>query len=274
MARSVYGRRVPIATRTALLLTALLVAACNGTEAEPDLDIGVAIERTREHQTATVDFQTTIARSGEAPGRVNVGGLTRLNDGTGQFGVRGHSVPGLPHDGDTTHVVLGPRDTYVQGPYQKAWVHYPGETRRFAGLDVMLGLLEYGTQKLEHVGEDTVYDTDSNTVPATQYKGTVDLDVVEEKLPNGERATFEQLRRFWRDRETVPVEVWVDEEGRIRRVRTELPLGLSALLGEESRLETEVEISGFDSGFEIQIPPEGPIIEGPSEPLPGSARLV
>jgi hypothetical protein len=76
-----------------------------------------------------------------------------------------------------------------------------------------------GAGDVERVGKDTV-----RGAPTTHYKTTVDLRKAAERAATGSRDTarkgMNDLIKASGGRTTAPVEVWIDDKGRVRRMRT------------------------------------------------------
>ncbi|HXV58258.1 MAG TPA: hypothetical protein VD704_10360 [Gaiellaceae bacterium] len=106
----------------------------------------------------------------------------------------------------------------------------------------------------EELGEEDVQG-----VPTTRYRATVDLRRLESQAPEG---AGEEWRAYVQSLATrlgtteVPVEISVDGDGYVRRLRQELPLA-----GTAGELSTIVTTDLFDFGVEVdvQAPPAGEV---------------
>jgi hypothetical protein len=106
------------------------------------------------------------------------------------------------------------------------------------------------TGKLEKKGTDRV-----RGVPTTHYKGAVDLRKVADKAPANLRAEL----RTNVDRlialtgsSTIPLDVWVDEHGYVRKERYTEKLELQ---GQKVDVEASVELFGFGTPVIAPVPP-------------------
>lgn len=80
----------------------------------------------------------------------------------------------------------------------------------------------------------------------THYRGEVDPEKLLAELP-AERRPGPASSEDWRNLAAVPVEVWVDEDGRVRRIDIEQDMGTEDALG--SRFEL------YDFGVELDVRP-------------------
>ena len=146
-------------------------------------------------------------------------------------------------------------------PGGKQWVRMDLEkVGKAAGLDVqqLMGvggsdprrMLDYirSAADLEEVGEDTV-----RGVATTRYRGTFDVAKALEALPAEQRPLAEagmaMLRQAGLDK--VPVQVWVDDEGYVRRIRQTYAFELA---GQRSSTSVELELFGFGDPVEVTVP--------------------
>ena len=111
-----------------------------------------------------------------------------------------------------------------------------------------LGLLA-GSDEVEEVGHEEV-----GGVPTTHYRASVDpRKAVEEAGAVTDRERFEQFARALDGR--VDVDVWLDGEDRVRRLRYAQPLG--ALMGVTQTLE----LSDFGTDERIEVPPASDVTD-------------
>jgi hypothetical protein len=94
-------------------------------------------------------------------------------------------------------------------------------------------------------------------VPTSRYRAVVDLNLLESQAPRGKEAEWSAYVQTLRDRiglEFVPVEVWVDDDGLIRRLYHEY--GFRAE-GTSAVVTTEL----FDFGVDVNVkaPPPGQV---------------
>lgn len=128
-----------------------------------------------------------------------------------------------------------------EGPYSPtAAVAFPpvGPFSDPADLIDLLG----GLEELEEVGEEVVRDT-----PAVRYRGELDLRRVVETLPAEQR---EAARRGYEESgvRRLPVEIWVDDEGLLRRF-------VATLEAEQGGMTSTLQTTGdlFDYGADLRV---------------------
>jgi hypothetical protein len=91
--------------------------------------------------------------------------------------------------------------------------------------------------------------------PTTHYRATVDLRRLETQAPpgkEGEWQSYVQSLAAGIGTNEVPVDIWVDDEGYVRRLRQEYPLP-----GSDGTLTTTVTTELYDFGVDVdvQVPP-------------------
>ncbi len=99
------------------------------------------------------------------------------------------------------------------------------------------------------IGEEEV-----RGVPTSRYRAAVDLNLLEQEAPPGKEAEWAAYVQMLRDRlglAFIPVEVWIDEEGLIRRFNHEY--GFSAE-GTTAVVTTEL----FDFGIPVDVTAPSP----------------
>jgi hypothetical protein len=102
------------------------------------------------------------------------------------------------------------------------------------------------------IGEEEIRGT-----PTTRYRAAVDLGRLEGQAPPGKEAEWSAYVQTLRDRlglEFIPVEVWVDADGRVRRLTHELGFAGS---GRSARVTTD--LSDFGVDVSADAPPPGQV---------------
>lgn len=121
-----------------------------------------------------------------------------------------------------------------------------------------LALLKGTADDVEEVGTEEVRGEQT-----TRYRATVDLrKASEEAGAVRDRRQFEAfLDQF--PSETVPVEVWLDDEGRTRRMRIEQPLPDTpgASIPEGAGVVVTMELYDFGVEEAIEVPPAGEVTD-------------
>ena len=102
-------------------------------------------------------------------------------------------------------------------------------------------------------GVTKIGEEDVRGVPTSRYRAAVDLNQLEHQAPPGKEAEWAAYVQTLRDRiglEFIPVEVWVDDDGLIRRLYHEYGFAADGL---RSTVTTEL----FDFGVDVnaQAPP-------------------
>jgi hypothetical protein len=113
-------------------------------------------------------------------------------------------------------------------------------------------------------------------VPVTGYRVTIDLAKAAAKVPGWERASFKEFAQSL-GAGTIPVDVWVDSQNLVRRMREALPMpsGLGAPAGALVTQTTDF----YDFGVPVRVsaPPAGEVASlpqliagGPATGTPGT----
>jgi hypothetical protein len=113
-------------------------------------------------------------------------------------------------------------------------------------------------------------------VPVTQYRVTIDLAKAAARVPGWEQASYKEFTQSL-GAKTIPVDVWVDSQNLVRRMREALPMptGLGAPAGMAVTQTTDF----YDFGVPVQVsaPPASEvaslsqlIMDGPPAISPGS----
>jgi hypothetical protein len=114
--------------------------------------------------------------------------------------------------------------------------------------------LEYlrgASDDFREVGAETV-----RGVATTHYRGTVDLEKVAAQAPAGAAETYRRAIEA-SGRSTLPMDVWIDGEGLLRRMRFEQPIP-----GEEgASATTTIELYDFGTEVDAEPPPAGDVLD-------------
>ncbi len=110
-------------------------------------------------------------------------------------------------------------------------------------------------QYLRGAGDDVdeVGEEDVRGEPTTHYGTAIDLDRVAETVPEQRRA-IEQLIQMSGMRE-VPTDVWIDDDGRVRRLRLAYE---DVRFGSRQEADMTVTIELYDFGAEVDVSPPPP----------------
>lgn len=146
-------------------------------------------------------------------------------------------------DGDTT---------YMYDPERRAWEILEDSAPQ-STLDVftelvpddptqILQFLEPGGE-VENVGEESLFGTET-----THYRATVDVEQLVDNAPaNVQKAV--RASGMVREGATLPVDVWVDGAGMMRR------LDLEGQLGDVDNVALRVDLYDFGTDVDVEVPP-------------------
>jgi hypothetical protein len=238
--------------------------AAVGEQVEPAV-IADAAARTREAKTARV---ATLVRVVEPDGQQRFGG-----QGTFDFARRAGRMTLRLIEGESAGfgqatAVFVDSTVYYQLPVgalagDKRWIQL--DLQNVADASALdFGPLVQGSQAdptqyllwlsalgpgITKIGEEEV-----RGVPTSRYRAAVDLSLLEQEAPPGKEAEWAAYVQTLRDRlglAFIPVEVWIDEEGLIRRFNHEY--GFSAE-GTTAVVTTEL----FDFGIPVNVSAPSP----------------
>ncbi|HET6657530.1 MAG TPA: LppX_LprAFG lipoprotein [Gaiellaceae bacterium] len=256
------------------LVLALAASACGGSsqpaaEQAPQDAIVLAAAKTKDAGTYKAD---TTASS-------ELAGQTFEMSGTGEFdgeNQRGQmtmttSIAGQDLDMEMVYALPAIYVRYPPGllpgmPAGKPWVKLDLEKLgREAGLDLnqlmQVGQSDpsQGLQFLSGASDvQSVGQEDVRGVPTTHYKGTVDLQALAEKNP-ALKDSVDQLIQQSGVTE-VPIEVWIDDEGFVRRMKQSLE-GAAAGSGVKMDLTTTTELYDFGTDVNVEEPPADQVVD-------------
>lgn len=267
----------------ALVVPGAFVAACGSEDIDP-ASVAEAAETTRDEGSARIRYEITASGMG-LPSEITLGGegVTALDssemDLTLDLGPL-LAMAGQEADGKTQLVVSGGRifvdPPAVEGlelPGGEQWVGLEfARVLEAAGIeadavgavmtvtpDASLGALE-AAGKIEEVGEEEV-----DGVTTTHFRGEVRTSDYIETLPEERReaarkALEELFEKAEIDDEPGAMDVWVDEEGRVRRIRQGDTVPPSDGLPGGKAL-VEMTYSDFGAELDVQAPPKGDVFD-------------
>ncbi|HUR49159.1 MAG TPA: hypothetical protein VMY88_06470 [Acidimicrobiales bacterium] len=261
----------------ALLLTVMVFAGGCGKNGEQvlaaagDATAQAGTSRMSMTVSAEPDSSTATTAAGGAPAfEIKAEGLINYETGHGimtmDMGALG--IPGAPA-GDAEMRMLG-SVVYMKMPGSelgnRPWIKFDLEALGESGAPVpslnpasndprgVLDALRGVSGEVQEVGEQSV-----RGVATTHYRATVDLEKAQDEVPKERRDDFaafsEQLGI-----EELPIDVWVDEEGRARRfayeVETPAAGGTPA-----SQVDLVIELFDFGVDVEVKAPPESEVTD-------------
>ena len=252
-----------------LVVVSLALVACGSTD--PAALVAAAPDATTEAGTARMSLESTVRGIAGAGSFTSTGeGLIDFAAQRGAFTLELPDAIGAEMGGDIKFAYEG-TTMYLRSPEavpgaDTEWVSFDLGvlSEQMAGTDIeqfnqagnndpsnTLALLKGSSDDVVEVGTEEVRGEQT-----THYRATVDLrKATEQAGAVRDRRQFEAfLEQF--PSETVPVEVWIDDEGRARRMRLDQPVpetpGMPA--SPDASVVTTIEL--FDFGVEepIEIP--------------------
>lgn len=263
-------------TPAVLLALALVAGACgkDGGQvlaAAGDTTAQAGSSRMSMTVSAAPDLSTATTAAGAEPAfRIEAEGVIDYETGHGtmtmDMGALG--IPGAP-TGDAEMRMLGPV-VYMKLPGNelgnRPWIKFDLEAMGESGAPVpnlnpasndprgVLDALRGVSGEVQEVGEQSI-----RGVATTHYRATVDLEKAQEEVPKERREDFAAFSERL-GIEDLPIDVWVDEEGRARRFAYEVATPASA---EAPASQVDLVIDLFDFGVEVEVkaPPESEVTD-------------
>ncbi len=280
---------MPARLLAVLLLASLALAAACGSgeeasapkeDAAPEAEVAAAAGKTADAGSYRAQFALTM--DGAIPGSP---GRRVAMDGEGVFDAKAQSGR-MTFDMSEVAKALGAQDfgdievvmerfvMYMKFPLlqqlqpgMKPWIRF--DLREIAaqqGLDLAglqqlnqsdprqaLLYLEAASGRVDEVGEEDVRD-----VATTHYRMTVDLEKVA-KLNPEQRENVERVIEQSGVRE-VPTEVWVDEDGLVRRMKL-LYDDMQFAAGQRGDMAMTMELYDFGLEVDVERPPAGQVVD-------------
>lgn len=270
-----------------VLVLAGLAAGCGGGGGGEDRAVAVrlervmalAAERTVEAGTSKVSFSVSTELGGQ---KLELGGEGSF-DYEGRRGELSLDLSGLFEAfgiGAATFDVLFDGTVVYMGFPAEIAAQLPGAAgRRWVKLDVaqVAGLEGTGLDRLQQLNQDpsqildylrattdeveSLGEQEVRGVDTTRYRAVVDLrrvpDAVPAELRDATRASIDLLIGQL-GAGTLPIEVWIDGDGRLRRLKQiiSLPAGAGT-----STTEVTMELYDFGTKVEIEPPPADEVID-------------
>jgi hypothetical protein len=268
------------------VLAALALAACGGgggnaeptttssaentatvSGSDPSSLIALAGQKTRAAGSARVSF-TLEMTGGEANGTMSGDGVFDQHGGRMTMDLRGLAGGALGSGKaevifrDLVYYMKLPQAAAAQLPTGKAWLKFDlGALSRQQGLDLeqlaqlnqsdpsqALQLLS-GAEDFEKIGKEDVRGAET-----THYRGTVDMSRVAENAPEDLQDDIRKIIEQTGDR-AVPMDIWIDRDGLVRRLRwtQHLPQGTAMTMEEE--------LYDFGVDVDAQPPPADEVLD-------------
>jgi len=239
---------------------ALLLAACGGGGTSTSASVlRNAPKTTTDARTALIEV--AIERSdGQPPIKIAGEADCQAHRGTMVIDLSQLGLPGPPLDAvfdNATVYEKFPASLAAALPPGKSWVKVDlnsanglsqGQSDPCQGVDYLRG----ASDKVTRVGTEDVRGT-----PTTHYRTVADLNAAAAKSPNGRAAIESTIKLLGSS--TQPLDVWVDAQGRVRRLRYTIDLARSKAATSTSDVPGKVTstLDLFDFGVPVQatIPP-------------------
>jgi hypothetical protein len=242
-----------------LVATVALLAACGGQDTSPDrlspeAAVRAAAATSSEAGSSRFELAVTTELSGQS---ISFSGSGVLDAATGKSA----STFELPGGGGTLEQRIVDGQMYLTVPtqpgfFQIALADLVGTQLESAAdpagaLDALEGL----SGAVEEVGSEQVRGE-----PTTHYRGTLDPAVALEKMGG---ALLDAAGPALADVEALPFEVWIDDDGRLRRftVTAELPASPQTG-GVPVTSTTTLELYDFGADVQVEAPPADEVRDG------------
>jgi hypothetical protein len=262
----------------------LLLGACGspggGGDADARQAVLAAVSTTEDAGSARLsgEMSFSLPEVSDASGLSNISmtleGVTDLDGRRAQMTMSFEGLPETPGGGgfDDIEMVVDGTDLYMKASVltdtlgdDKPWLRMDvsdmvGSGAQFSQTDPTQSLryLEGVSDDVEEVGREEI-----RGVNTTQYDATVDIARMMEELPEGARdqaeAAFDKL-----DVDEFPLSVWIDDQGRIRRMFSEFGLSGATEGAEGSTMTMTFDYYDFGVEFDIDLPPDDQVQDAPA----------
>lgn len=268
-----FGRALAVSLAA---VTALGASACGeSAPATPRAAVVQAANKTSEAGSSRASFELTMTGLAPAPLTMTGEGIFDSSERKGRMTMDlSELAAGTGQELGEIEVIIDEFVVYMRFPFLQElqpglepWVKFDiRELGKEQGFDLgqlsqlnqndpsqALQYLRAASEDVEEVGKEEV-----RGVETTHYRMTIDLRKVVERAPEDQReqlrATIDQLIEA-SGIETMPTEVWIDEEGLARRIK--LAYGAMELApGQTGGMTMTMEL--FDFGVEVDIQPPPP----------------
>jgi hypothetical protein len=262
---------------------AIPAAGCGDEELSPEAAVAEAATKTEETGSSRLSFTAEISGAG-MPSPLKFGGegefdyearQGRFTYELGELFGGGEGNFEVILDGLVMYMKFPP-DMNVPVPGGKEWFKIDlAEVGKQSGIDFaalsqlnqgdpsqMLLYLRGASQEIEEMGEEEIRGEET-----THYRARVDLEKaveqsigrVPEEMRESVRKTVDRLVEQIGAR-TIPVEVWIDGDGRARRMSMEFDMKIPA---QSAKLHMSMTMDLFDFGVDVSAepPPEGETVD-------------
>ncbi len=270
--------------RGALMAGVLVFAGACGSDSSDDGATGkgkqtpieavlASSTKTTEAKSSKVAFTVVTQGAQGAPG----GSITITGEGAfdyvarqGAFTMNIPAVGGMQigqleavSAGSTTYLKYPPQLAAVMGG--KPWVKIdPNQLGQGAGLDFgsSAGDPSQSLQMLKGAGDDMVEvgKEEVRGEAVTHYRGTIDMNKAATAAPPEQQQTYQKLAQMYG--QPVPMDVWIDGEGRLRKTSSVLDLAKFSLPPQATAggkptgiTSSTIELFDFGTAVSVTVPP-------------------
>jgi hypothetical protein len=276
--------RAPRRLLSAIALAALLAAACSsgspapqstgahpGDRIDPLAMVVAASDKIDAAGALAMDFSMTISTDGQELS--GSGSAVAASDGSRMHMTMGYdSFPGLP-DGFDMEIYLADGVMYMSA---STFAELGAPTDAFGGKDwvaIDLNDVVPGFESIAELGSgqndpsrafeylkgasdvELVGTEDMDGEATTHFRGSLDLERALAQLPADAqeevRATMDQFQSQF-GTTSMPFEVWVDDQGRIRRMTYEVETSPDA--AQAFSLSTTMDITDYEADLDFDVP--------------------
>lgn len=113
----------------------------------------------------------------------------------------------------------------------------------------------------------TVGSTMLRGVHTTRYQGSIDLHQIAQSLPESERGAAQaQLDKLASQigLSSIPFEVWVDDQHRVRRIEMNISINAAA---QQGGMRMTIDFSGFGATPKVTVPADSEVFSAPTSSL-------
>jgi hypothetical protein len=266
-----------LATVTAL---AALAAGCSSDAASPSAAVAEAATKTTDAGSARLVYTATLSGG-------QLGGFEMSGEGAFDYDAnRGRMTYEMgPPLNARMQMIMDelvmymrlPAELRTQLPAGKSWLKLDlGRIGKTMGVDLdalvqlnqgdpsqALNYLRGTSDEVEEVGEEEVRGVDT-----THYRADVDLERALEQsleaIPEDQhaavRAAVQRMIELTGTR-TLPMDVWVDDEGLARRIAMSTDMKVPEQQGERIRMQMQMEFFDFGVGVDVQPPAPDEVVD-------------
>lgn len=272
----------------ALLAPLFLIGACAGTgdeavRLESGADAIALLQAAPEAvaEAGSARFEMTVSVDGGAEGELSFLATGAFDTAAQRLQLEldlGEALAGLDPEGmglpgldEPMEVIVDGATTYVRIPFLSSMTGTSGWLSASAeDLGASADQLGFGAgttdpsqllEALRGVADDVeaAGQEDVRGVPTTRYTATVDLDAAADVVPADQRERFEAELHALGDLGALPVEVWIDADGLVRRLVLDVS-GVAPQGQLPGKAQIAMELFDYGEPVEIDLPPADQVV--------------